>query len=414
MYWKSLNRKTINETIDLALKQNASYEKGDVMGTPATYLDKKEFYPDASFLEEAPFLRSMIANPNHIGCHTLDKASSPIFKGTQAIERELIEICAEEIFKAPKDAIDGYVATGGTEANIEALWIYRNYFIREYGAKSDQIGVLFSEDTHYSITKGCDLLQIKPLFISVDQDSRQMDYHCLQSNLKQAKAAGIKYFIVFLNLSTTMFGSVDEIDPVVNLLDQEQAVFKLHLDAAFGGFIYPFTNSKSRHNFKHPRVSSISIDAHKMLQTPYGTGIFLIRKGYMHYVANENAQYVPGLDYTLCGSRSGANAIVIWMLLMSYGSKGWTAKMKELIERTNFVCDRLDEMGVSYYRNPYLNIVAIKANQIPSKLASKYELVADTYEHVPSWWKIVVMDHVSYDLLERFLNELEENHLVNS
>ncbi len=414
MYWRALNREEINNTINQALEQNASYEKGDVIGTPATYLDKNEFYPDASFLKDAPFLRSLIANPNHIGCHTLEKVSSPIFKGTQAIEKELIEICSEEIFKAPKSAIDGYIATGGTEANIEALWIYRNYFIREYGAKAEQVGVLFSEDTHYSITKGCNLLQITPVLLNVDNKTREIELENLAENIAIAMDKGIKYFIVVLNVSTTMFGSVDDIDSVVNILDREEIVFKVHLDAAFGGFIYPFTNKDSKHNFKHPRVSSISIDAHKMLQTPYGTGMFLIRKGYMQYVTNNYAQYVPGLDYTLCGSRSGANAIVIWMLLKAYGSEGWTNKMNELNKRTDFLCNKLDQLEVEYFRNPFINIVAIKANEINTELAKKYELVADTYEHTPSWWKIVVMDHVSYQILENFIAEFESYKLAKA
>lgn len=407
MYWKSFSRAEINQKVEEALNKNASYAKGEVMGTPATYLDEDEFYPDASFLKDAPFLRTLIANPNHIGCHTLSKESSPIFKGTHAIEKELIQICSEEIFKSPKNGIDGYVATGGTEANIEAMWIYRNYYKKEYGAKNNQIGVVYSEDTHYSIPKGGDLLGLKSIILPVDQDDRSININCLEENIAKAKKEGVKYFIVILNVSTTMFGSVDEIEPIVEVFDRDETVFKLHLDAAFGGFIYPFTNPNSVHNFNNPRVSSISIDAHKMLQTPYGTGIFLIRKGYMHYVTNDQAQYVPGLDYTLCGSRSGANAIVIWMLLMNYGSEGWTKKMQDIIERTDYVCKRLDEMGVKYFRNPHINIVTIKANSIPNGIAKKYELVADTYEHMPSWWKIVVMDHVKYDLLKRFLDELE-------
>ncbi|MBL4709359.1 MAG: aspartate aminotransferase family protein [Flavobacteriales bacterium] len=409
MHWNAITRKELNQRIDHALGENASYSKAEVIGTPATYLDQKEFYPDASFLKHAPFLRTLIANPNHIGCHTLGKNSSPIFKGTQAIEKELISLCAEEIFAAPKNQIDGYVATGGTEANIEALWIYRNYFIKEYRAKPNQIGVLFSEDTHYSITKACDLLLLPPLQLTVSGEDRQIDRSHLQEQLEKAKSEGIKYFIVILNLSTTMFGSVDEIDPVVQLLDQHKLVFKLHLDAAFGGFIYPFTNPNSTHNFSNKRISSISIDAHKMLQTPYGTGIFLIKKGYMQYVTNTNAQYVPGLDYTLCGSRSGANAVVIWMLLMNYGSEGWTKKMQELIERTDYLCQQLTELGIEFYRNPSLNIVTIKANQISSEIAAKFELVADSYEKHPFWWKIVVMDHVNYSVLDKFLKKLKES-----
>lgn len=411
MFWKAYSKKEINKKVDKALSLNASYASGEVIGTPATYLDQEEFYPDASFLKDAPFLKTLIANPNHIGCHTLNKKSSPIFKGTQAIEKELIELCAEDIFKAKPNQIDGYVATGGTEANLEAMWIYRNYFSQEYQAKSDQIGVIFSEDTHYSITKGCDLLQLSPIMLAVDAKTREINLTDLKNQLKQAKAKGIKYFIVVLNVSTTMFGSIDEINPVVNCLDQEKAVFKLHLDAAFGGFIYPFTKPESNHNFSNARVSSISIDAHKMLQTPYGTGIFLVRKGLMQYVTNTNAQYVPGLDYTLCGSRSGANAIVIWMLLMSYGSEGWKNKMNELIERTDYACDRLDLLAIEYYRNPYINIITIKGNQIPIEIASKYELVADTYENHPQWWKIVVMDHVKKEILDQFLLELEQHQL---
>lgn len=409
MHWNAITRKELIRRVDHALNENASYGKGEVIGTPATYLDQKEFYPDASFLEHAPFLKTLIANPNHIGCHTLGKNSSPIFKGTQAIEKELIALCAEEIFEAPRGQIDGYVATGGTEANIEALWIYRNYFMQEYRANPNQIGVLFSEDTHYSISKGCDLLLLPSFQISVNDDDRQINVDHLKEKLLKAKTKGVKYFIVILNLSTTMFGSVDEIDPVVELLEQKEFLFKLHIDAAFGGFIYPFTHPNSKHNFNDKRISSVSIDAHKMLQTPYGTGIFLIKKGYMQYVTNTNAQYVPGLDYTLCGSRSGANAVAIWMLLMNYGSKGWTEKMQELLKRTDYLCQELTQLGIQFYRNPFLNIVTIKASQISSEIAARFELVADSYENHPFWWKVVVMDHVNIPLIQKFISELKKS-----
>ena len=407
MNWNALTRSEILKRVDDALAKNQNYHNNPILGIPGTYLDQEEFYKDAEFLKKAPFLKTLIANPNHIGCHTLGHDSSPIFNGTQEIERELITLCAEQIFKGRKGQQDGYVATGGTEANLEAMWIYRNYFRKEYEAKPEQVGVIFSEDTHYSIAKGCDLLQIKPIMLPVDDESRQIQEDTFREKVSQARKNGIKYFIVIINLSTTMFGSVDQIEPIASFLEEKEFPFKIHLDAAFGGFIYPFTNPKSKHNFSNPRVSSISIDAHKMLQAPYGTGLFLIRKGFMHYVTTDEAQYVPGLDYTICGSRSGANAIVIWMLLMSYGAIGWKNKMNELIQRTDYLCEKLDKLGLRYFRNPHINIVTIRANQIPDAIARKYELVADTYEHRPSWWKIVVMDHVKMELLVQFIEELE-------
>lgn len=410
MRWKALKEEQINERVNRAIEANNNYSKGSILGPPASYLDRAEFSPDEPFLEKAPFLRTLINNPNHIGCHTMGQESSPIFKGTQKIERELIELCAEEIFQAEKGTVDGYVPSGGTEGNIEALWIYRNYFMQEYNAHEGQIGVLFSEDTHYSITKACDLLRIKPYLLSVDKD-RAIELSSLTEAIQHAKSDRVKYFIVVLNMSTTMFGSVDEIDPVVDLLEKNRLAYKLHLDAAFGGFMYPFSNPNSDHHFGNQKVSSISIDGHKLLQTPYGTGLFLIRKGFMKYVSNQHAQYVPGLDYTLCGSRSGANAVVMWMVLMRYGSDGWKRKIKELLNRTDYCCKALEDLGIDYHRNPYINIIAIKAQHIPAEIAHKYELVADSYERPPQWYKIVVMDHVSYEILDLFLDELKSEKL---
>jgi glutamate/tyrosine decarboxylase-like PLP-dependent enzyme len=97
-------------------------------------LDGKIFH-EAPFLKDAPLLMAYVANPNHIGCHTLGSSESA-FKGTQAMEREVLEMVACTIFKAEPNQFDGYVAAGGTEANIQALWMYRNIFLKQHHAKS--------------------------------------------------------------------------------------------------------------------------------------------------------------------------------------------------------------------------------------------------------------------------------------
>lgn len=408
MYWEKLTREEINQRVSDALAENVSYASGSVLGVPATYLDEEEFYADEPFLEGAPFLRTLIANPNHIGCHTLEEAKAQtIFKGTQKLERRLIRLLAEEIFRGSAKQQDGYIATGGTEANIEALWIYRNYFRREFGAKNQEIGVVYSMDTHYSIPKGCNILDIQNIILEVNEADRRINIPAFEAKIEEAVKNGIRYFVVISNLSTTMFGSVDPIEPIASFFEKRNLEYKLHVDGAFGGFIYPFTNANSEHHFANPRVNSISLDGHKMLQTPYGTGVFLIRKGFMKYVTTDEAQYVPGLDYTICGSRSGANAVVILMILHTYGPEGWKAKMKNLIARTDYLCEQLDRLGVKYFREPGLNIVTIRAEYISRELGNKYELVADSYEKQPKWYKIVVMSHVKTGYIDSFLAELK-------
>lgn len=388
-----------------ALSKNANYRSEYILGIPGTYLDTEVFYDDAPFLKDAPFLSMFIANPNNIGCHTLDGEHEVIFKGSQEMERDLIRICAEEIFAAGKGEYDGYVASGGTEANIEALWVYRNYFIAEHNALPEQIAVINSADSHYSLPKGCNLLSLKQVVVNVHDNTREIDVNDLEQKIHMALHQGVRYFIVVVNLSTTMFGSVDDIDKITNVLNLFHLNYKLHIDAAFGGFIYPFTNADSRHNFRNPNVSSIAIDGHKMLQAPYGTGIFLSRKNMIGYVGTKEATYVQGGDYTLCGSRSGANAACVWMILHMHGSVGWSVKMNQLLDKTTSVCCALDDMGVEFYRNPFLNIIAIRSRFISPALAKQFYLVPDSHNN-PSWYKLVMMPHVKQGILDQFLSQL--------
>jgi tyrosine decarboxylase/aspartate 1-decarboxylase len=411
MFWEKYSYQKIKEKVFESLNNNTNYRTENILGIPGTFLDTDIFTEDAPFLNDAAFLSTLIANPNHIGVHTFGEDHEDFFKGTQQLERELIKICAEEIFGAKPNSYDGYVASGGTEANIEALWIYRNYFLQKFNASLNEIAVVYSFDTHYSIPKGIDLLSIKGIEIPVHENNREIIFNDFVSKINNAQKSGIKYFIVNLNMSTTMFGSVDDISRITNFLNDSKINYKLHVDGAYGGFIYPFINLNSSYTFKNENVSSFSIDGHKMLQAPYGTGIFLIRKDLIESVCTDEAGYVKGKDYTLCGSRSGANAVCVWMILRVHGSEGWQNKMKGLVDKTTLICKKLDDLKIEYFRNPDLNIVTIKSNYISIKLAQKYNLVPDNHVN-PSWFKIVVMPHVKDEIINNFLEELKTELVV--
>ena len=404
-YWKKLGEKEMRERVARALDKNVDYRDKTILGVPASHLDEKVFYGNAAFLKDAPFLSTMIHNPNHIGCHTLGKSES-FFSGTQEIEKELIALVAEDILKGDANGFDGYVASGGTEANIQAIWIYRNLFAKEYGAKFSEIAIIGSEDCHYSIHKAANLLNIVFYQAQVDQHTRALTRESFGKTIHEARENGIRHFICIANMMTTMFGSVDDIDMMTTLLSEYQMMYKVHVDGAYGGFVYPFSCKESRLDFNNPEVSSVTLDAHKMVQAPFGTGIFLARKGLMNYVYTDQAQYVQGLDATLIGSRSGANAIAVWMILMSYGPNGWYEKIHILQYRTDWLCSQLMEKNISFFRQPFSNQVAISAQFVNKDIADKYGLIPDTHEGEVHWYKIVVMEHVIVDALAPFVREL--------
>ncbi len=240
--------------------------------------------------------------------------------------------------------------------------------------------------------------------MTVDENYRSISKEALEKTIAQAQADGKNYFIIMANMMTTMFGSVDDVNIYTDFFKEKKLEFKLHVDGAYGGFFYPFAKPENDLNFSNPHVNSVTLDAHKMLQAPYGTGIFLIRKNWMHYANTQEASYVEGQDFTLIGSRSGANAIAIWMILMTYGPNGWYEKTLVLNHRTQWLCNQLKDRRFEFYRYPDANIVTIKAKHLKKEVCKKYGLIPDNHKN-PKWYKIVVMDHVTIEKLELFLGE---------
>jgi tyrosine decarboxylase / aspartate 1-decarboxylase len=130
----------------------------------------------------------------------------------------------------------------------------------------------------------------------------------------------------------------------------------------------------------------------------------------MQHANTKEASYVEGEDFTLIGSRSGANAIAVWMILMTYGRYGWEEKTMILLQRTNWLANELNKLNIDYYRNPYSNIVTIRSEHVSKEIAGRYGLVPDNH-HQPNWYKVVVMEHVTIERLLPLLEDLKQYQL---
>jgi len=410
-YWKKLTYKECQDKINYALSDNIDFFKDNALGYPASRLNEKVFYNEFPFFKDSPILKSYIANPNHIGCHTLGISESA-FKGTQEIEKEVLNVIAVDIFKSKENEFDGYIAPGGTEANLQAIWVFRNLFNNKYNANNKEIVIIASEDTHYSIPKASNIMCIDYIAIPVNFKNRKINKLKLDTIIKNAIKKGKKYFIVVSNMGTTMFGSVDNPDTYTTILDKYNIKYKLHIDAAYGGFVYPISNHKSKINFENPKIDSITIDAHKMLQAPYGTGIYICRKNLINNVLTKEASYVEGMDLTICGSRSGANAIAVWMILFTCGPYGYFEKIKVLQMRTKWLCNQLDKLNIEYYKEEKINIVTIEAKYISPKIAHKFSLVPEIHNKNNKWYKIIIMEHVEAENLMYLIEDLKNNKKI--
>ena len=65
--WKKHSHEEIKQRVFDALSENVNYSKENVLGIPASYLDDKVFNQDDAFLQNAPYISTLVQNPNHIG-----------------------------------------------------------------------------------------------------------------------------------------------------------------------------------------------------------------------------------------------------------------------------------------------------------------------------------------------------------
>ncbi len=200
----------------------------------------------------------------------------------------------------------GHLCGGGTMANLEALWVA--------GKLRPGKRVVASEQAHYTHGRISEVLGLK--FSSVPCDRKAaMDMDALENLLKKGDVG-----TVVATLGTTGTGSVD---PLSDLLDlRKQYGFRLHADAAYGGYfgLIDGLRPNTRRAFDSlSSVDSIVIDPHKHGLQPYGCGCVLfndpdVGRLYKHdspYTYFSSQELHLG-EISLECSRAGASAVALW------------------------------------------------------------------------------------------------------
>ncbi len=244
----------------------------------------------------AAYAMAMSVNPNN---HALDGG-----RASSAMELEAVaEIAA--MFGFPKQHL-GHLASSGTIANLEALWVA--------GLTRPGKAIAASSQAHYTHTRISGVLGIPFVSIPVD-DTNRIDLAQLEI-LLQTKEIGT----VVATLGTTATGSVDPLDELLIL--QQKYGFRIHVDGAYGGYFTLASNLQPAARRAYdaiPQADSIVVDPHKHGLQPYGCGCVLFRdpavgRFYKHdspFTYFTSAALHLG-EISLECSRAGAAAVALW------------------------------------------------------------------------------------------------------
>ena len=159
----------------------------------------------------AAYAMAQRINPNN---HALDGGPA-----TAALERECITQLATMFGFDPATSL-GHLTSSGTFANLEALWISR--------CLHPNAAIAYSAEAHYTHERMCDVLGARGVKIAADSAGR-MDMDDLRTKL-----ANDRIGTVVVTAGTTSLGMIDPIEDVLSL--QADYGFRIHVDAAYGGF----------------------------------------------------------------------------------------------------------------------------------------------------------------------------------
>jgi glutamate decarboxylase len=331
-----------------------------------------------------PLARLMTAlNQNLVKVET-SKAFTPM-------ERQVLAMLHHLVYRQPEEFYPDWIhnslyalgafCSGGTIANVTALWVARNRLFAPDGAfhgiaqeglgralrhrGCDGIAVLVSERGHYSFGKAADLLGLgRDNLVKVVTDANnRMDLSALRQELRRLRERNILPLAIVGIAGTTETGNVDPLEELADIAAEVGCHF--HVDAAWGG--PTLFSDRHRHLLKGiERADSVTIDAHKQLYVPMGAGMVVFKDPTALSAIEHHANYILRHgskdlgSHTLEGSRPG-KAMLVHAGFAIMGRKGYELLIDLGIERARtFAAMIRQHADFELTSEPELNILTYR------------------------------------------------------
>ncbi|MDX1634543.1 MAG: putative pyridoxal-dependent aspartate 1-decarboxylase [Marinobacter sp.] len=280
----------------------------------------------------------------------------------------------------PRHAL-GVMCSGGTIANLTALWVARNRAfpaegsfrglhqeglfraLKYYGHEG--AAILVSRRGHYSLRKAADVLGLgrEALVTVATDDHNRIDTDALRDKCLELQRQKIKVMAICGIAGTTETGNVDPLEAMADIAREFGAHF--HVDAAWGG---PTLFSRThKHKLRGiEQADSVTFDAHKQLYVPMGAGLVVFRDPELAGAVEHHAQYIIRKgsrdlgSNTLEGSRPGM-AMLIHSGLKILAREGYEILIDQGIDKAHQFAEMIEQRpDFELVTRPELNILTYR------------------------------------------------------
>jgi aromatic-L-amino-acid decarboxylase len=241
----------------------------------------------------------------------------------------------------------GILTSGGSLSNLTAIVAAR----RERLPDDFRAGVIYTSDqAHHSVRKSAVLAgfaesQVRQV---ATNDRQEMDVEELRARIAEDRAAGLVPFLLVGSAGTTNTGAVDPLDTLADVARDEGMWF--HVDGAYGAFF--MLTERGRSAMKGiERADSITLDPHKGLFLPYGTGCLLVRDEQALRRAHATfADYMPVMQHDpdfvdFCDLSSELSrdfrGLRVWLPVKLFGMDAFRAALDEKLDLARWAAEEL-------------------------------------------------------------------------
>ncbi len=288
--------------------------------------------------------------------------------GLAQLEANVIRWLCDMMGYGPGSA--GILTSGGSLANFSAIVAARRNLLPDNFLN----GTIYTSDqTHHSISKAAVLAGFPPDRIrSIPSDRLfRINLDELHNSIAADRGAGLVPFLVVGNAGTTNTGAIDNLRALADIT--AAAEMWLHVDAAYGGF-FMLTERGREAMLGIERSDSVTLDPHKGLFLPYGTGSLLVRDGaalkrahsvyadYMPPMQDEDdlvdfCQISPELSRAFRGLR-------VWLPLKVNGARPFRRNLDEKLDLAAWATEQLRQIeGIEIVAEPQLSLLAFRLNR---------------------------------------------------
>ncbi len=273
-----------------------------------------------------------------------------------------------ELFGMPERS-QGLLLSGGSAANLTAIVTAREIHAPD---QAHRAAIYTGLHAHASVRKAARIAGIPAEQIRVcdSTDGVRLDPHAVAVRIKEDLADGIIPVAIVGAAGTTNTGAIDPLDTLADLAAELGVWF--HVDAAYGGF-FQLTERGRQRLQGIERADSITLDPHKSLFLPFGTGALLVaERNHLAHAFAEDADYLRdrSLDLDALPDFSSVTTeltrewrgLRLWLPLQLHGEAAFRDTLDEKLTLAHEAWETLDaDPNLETLGPPDLSVVTFRA-----------------------------------------------------